>query len=69
MNDFLNEFEVLLEKYNVSIVRSASEKNELVISKVSENSCVELIFKEEISKESLKHNWFIGNTKDFNNDF
>ena len=58
MNDFLEEFQTLLEKYNVAIVRSASEKNELVISKVSDNSYVDLVFEEEISKESLQHGWF-----------
>jgi hypothetical protein len=58
MNDFLEEFQTLLEKYNVAIVRSASEKNELVISKVSDNSYVDLVFQEEISKESLKNGWF-----------
>lgn len=59
MNDFLNEFQMLLEKYNVAIVRSASERNELVISKVNETGYIDLVFQEEISKESIKHGWFV----------
>lgn len=59
MNDFLNEFQMLLEKYNACIVHSASERNELVISKVNETGYIDLVFQEEISKESIKHGWFV----------
>ncbi len=57
MNDFLNEFQMLLEKYNVAIVRSASEKGELVVCvNVPDRPYVdEVSFDEEISSGDILH--------------
>ena len=51
MNDFLNEFEALLEKYNVEIVRKS---NGIIVSV----NYQEILFSEDITKESVGNKWF-----------
>jgi len=55
LENFLHEFDGLLERYNACIVRSASEKGNLVVSVIDGLIIHEAEFKEEISHKDISN--------------
>ena len=64
MEQFLKELQELLGKHNATILRSASEEHELVVSvgKVFKHGIApnfeEVSFEEEIGEVQLRNKWF-----------
>ena len=58
LDNFLHEFKRLLERYDACIVRSATDKGNLVVSVIHGLIIHEAEFKEEISYKDIKNKWY-----------
>jgi hypothetical protein len=57
MKELLKELEELLEKHNACVVRSANNRGDLFLCKISDDKTIEVKFNEEISSSSIKYSW------------
>jgi len=57
MEELLKELESLLEKHNACIVRSANDRGDLFLVKITDDETISVKFEEEISKSSITYGW------------